>query len=121
MMFQTTIRLSGKSATGIVVPPEVVAGLGTSIRPKVRVTIKAYTYRSSIAPMGGEYMIPVSEEVRKGAGVAAGDMVAVEVVLDTEPREVTVPPEMMIALERDVSVSPALHEYASGASRRRTD
>ena len=102
MMFQTTIRLSGKSATGIVVPPEVVAGLGTSIRPKVRVTIKVYTYRSSIAPMGGEYMIPVSEEVRKGAGVAAGDMVAVEVVLDTEPREVTVPPEMMVALERDV-------------------
>ncbi len=54
------------------IPPDVVEALGGGKRPKVHVTIKEYTYRSSIALMGGEYMIPVSEEVRKGAGVRAG-------------------------------------------------
>jgi hypothetical protein len=71
MRFRTTIVLGGKTATGMRVPPEVVAGLGASKRPAVRVTIGAYTYRSTVATMGGEFMLPVSAEVRKGAGVAA--------------------------------------------------
>jgi Domain of unknown function (DUF1905) len=52
MQFHATIALGGKTATGIVVPPEVVAGLGPSRRPAVRVTIKGHTYRSTVASMG---------------------------------------------------------------------
>lgn len=101
MRFRAVIQLSGKTATGIQVPAEVVAGLGTNKRPSVRVTINGYTYRSTVATMGGEFMLPVSAEVREGAGVAAGDEVDVDVELDTEPREVSVPPDFAEALDRD--------------------
>jgi uncharacterized protein YdeI (YjbR/CyaY-like superfamily) len=43
----------------------------------------------------------VSAEVRAGAGVTAGDEVDVEIELDTEPREVTVPPDFATALDAD--------------------
>jgi hypothetical protein len=101
MRFRAVLQLGGKTATGIGVPPEVVAGLGPSKRPAVRVTINGDTYRSTVASMGGEFMLPVSAEVRQSAGVAAGDEVEVDIELDTEPREVTVPPDFSDALDRD--------------------
>jgi len=91
MRFRASVDLHGKSATGIVVPPEVVEGLGSSKKPKVTVTINGYSYPSSIATMGGRFLIPVSAEVRAGAGVSAGDVVDVGVELDTAPRTVEVP------------------------------
>jgi Bacteriocin-protection, YdeI or OmpD-Associated/Domain of unknown function (DUF1905) len=60
-----------------------------------------YTYRSSVASIGGRFMLPVSGEVRERAGVAAGDEVDVDLELDTAPREVTVPPDLADALGRD--------------------
>jgi hypothetical protein len=101
MKFRAIIQLGGKAATGIRVPAEVVASLGPSKRPAVRVTLNGHTYRSTVASLGGEFMLPVSEEVRRNAGVAAGDEVDVELDLDTEPREVTVPPDFSDALDRD--------------------
>ena len=101
MRFRTKIELGGKTATGMRVPDEVVASLGGSKRPAVLVTIGGYTYRSTVAVMGGEFMLPVSAEVRSGAGVAAGDEVDADIELDTEPREVTVPPDFSAALDGD--------------------
>lgn len=75
MRFRTTILTAGRTATGIEVPAEVVGSLGTSKRPPVRVTINGHTYRSTIAVMGGKYMVGVSAEHRAGAGVAGGDTV----------------------------------------------
>jgi hypothetical protein len=99
--FRSVIKLSGKTATGIEVPPEVVSGLGTSKRPAVRVTMGGYTYRSSVAAMGGVFMLPVSAEHRAGAGVEAGDEVDVDVELDTEPREVSMPVDFSSALDKN--------------------
>jgi hypothetical protein len=99
--FRTVVVLGGKAATGLPVPPGVVAGLSSGKRPAVRVTIGAHTYRSTVAMMGGEFLIPLSAENRGGAGVAAGDEVDVTVELDTEPREVTVPPDLAEALDED--------------------
>ncbi len=101
MRFRSTVELGGKTATGIGVPEEVVTELGSGKRPAVRVTINDHTYRSTVAPMGGRFMLPLSAENRQGAGVAAGDEVDVEVELDTEPREVTVPPDFAAALAQD--------------------
>jgi hypothetical protein len=101
MQFRTTILQSDKTATGIRVPDEIIAALGTSKRPPVRVTINGYTYRSTVAVMGGVFMVGVSAEVRKGASVAGGDEVDVDIELDSEPREVTVPPDFAEALDRD--------------------
>jgi hypothetical protein len=101
MRFHAIVQLSGKTATGIQVPAEVVAGLGSSKRPAVRVTINGYTYRSTVAPMGGVFMLPISAEHRQSAGVAAGDEVKVDIELDTEPREVIVPPDLREILDHD--------------------
>ena len=102
LRFRTTIILGGKTATGFEVPPEVVAALGSGKRPAVLVTINGHTYRSTVAVMGGLQLVPLSAENRTQAGVAAGDEVDVELVLDTEPREVTVPPDLASALETDL-------------------
>ncbi|HEV8565021.1 MAG TPA: YdeI/OmpD-associated family protein [Actinomycetota bacterium] len=102
MRFRATIEQAGKTATGIEVPAKVVASLGPSKRPAVRVTINGYTYRSSVASMGGRFMLGVSAKVREAAGVAGGDKVDVDIELDTEPREVSVPPDFAKALARDL-------------------
>ncbi len=101
MRFGTTIELGGKTATGFRVPDEVVESLRGGKRPAVRVTINGFTYRTTVAPMGGVFMIPLSAENRAGAGVSAGDQVDVEVELDTAPREVTVPADLAAALDAE--------------------
>jgi hypothetical protein len=112
MKFRATIELAGKTATGIEVPAAVVAKLGSSKKPAVRVTIKGYTYRSTVATMSGRFMLPISAEVRGAAGVAARDKVEVDVELDTAPREVTVPPDFARALSRE----PAAKRFFEGLS-----
>jgi len=99
MRFRTTILQSGKTAAGIEVPEEIVTALGSGKRPKVAVTINGYTYRSSIAPMNGVFMVGVSSDVRAAAGVAGGDEVDVDIKLDTAPRAVTVPDDFAAALD----------------------
>ena len=101
MRFRTTIRQSGKTATGIQVPDEVVEALGSGKRPAVRVTINGYTYRSTVAVLSGVYMVGVNAEHRAAAGVAGGDEVDVEMELDTAPREVTVPADLAAALDAE--------------------
>ncbi|TDD84510.1 DUF1905 domain-containing protein [Actinomadura darangshiensis] len=98
MRFHATVELDGKTATGIRVPEEVMAALGGGRRPAVTVSIGGHSYRSTVGSMGGVAKIPVSAENRKKAGVEAGDEVAVEVELDTAPREVEVPDDLAAAL-----------------------
>ncbi len=101
MKFRATIEGAGKTAAGIHVPPEVVAALGTSRKPAVRATINGFTYRTSVAVLGGEFMLGVPPEFRVGAGVAPGDEVEVSLELDIAPREVTVPDDLAAALRAD--------------------
>lgn len=98
MKFQATVLQSGKNTTGIPVPPEVVAELGAGKRPAVKVTVNGYTYRNTVATWEGMPMLSVSAEVRARAGIAGGDEVEVDLELDTEPRVVTVPPDLAAAL-----------------------
>jgi Bacteriocin-protection, YdeI or OmpD-Associated/Domain of unknown function (DUF1905) len=101
MRFQAIIQLSKKTATGIPVPEDVVASLGAGKKPAVRVTIGEYSYSSTVASMGGKFMIPLSAEHRNGAGIAAGDEVDVNIELDTEPRELNVPTDFLEAIEHE--------------------
>jgi hypothetical protein len=101
MRFRTTILQAKKTATGIEVPPDVLDRLGAGKRPPVLVTVGGHTYRSTVASMGGRYMIGLSAENRAAAGVGGGDEVDVELALDTQPREVDVPEDLAVELERD--------------------
>jgi hypothetical protein len=118
MLFHATIRLDGKTATGIEVPADVMAALGSGKRPKVRVTINGYTYPSTVGSMGGRSLIPVSAEVRAKAGVAAGDEVDVDIVTDTEPRTVDVPTDLSAALDREPAARLAFGQLSYSGQRR---
>jgi hypothetical protein len=98
MEFHSTVELGGKTATGIEVPAEVVETLGGGKRPPVTVTVGGHTYRTTVAPMGGRFMIPLSGENREASGLAAGDDVDVEITLDTAPREMKAPDDLATAL-----------------------
>jgi hypothetical protein len=97
--FQTTLLAAGKTATGIEVPPKVVAALGSHKRPPVKVTINGHSFRSTVAVMNGKFMVGVSAENRQAASVAAGDKVNVELELDAQPREVSIPADFQRALK----------------------
>ena len=105
--FRATVELGGKTATGIEVPAEVVDQLGSRKRPAVSVTINSHTYPSTIAVMGGRFLLPVSAENRSAAGVAVGDSVAVTIELDTAPRVVDVPDDLAVALAADPEAKQA--------------
>ncbi len=96
--FRTTLQLHGKTATGIEIPPEIIASLGTSKKPAVLVTLNGYTYRNTVAVMGGKFMVGVSAEHREAAGVKAGDTLDITLELDTAPRNVELPDDLAAAL-----------------------
>ena len=99
MRFHTTILQAGKTATGIEIPEEIVTALGGGRRPAITVTINGFTYRSTVAVMGGVYMVGVAAEHRAAAGIEAGEEIDVDLVLDTEPRTVEVPADFAAALD----------------------
>ena len=99
--FKAKVLLAGKTATGIVVPADAVAALGPSKKPPVLVTINGHTYRNTVAVMGGQFMIGISAEERTNTGVKAGDQIDVTLELDNAPREVTVPPDLSAALDKN--------------------
>jgi hypothetical protein len=116
MGFRTTILTTGKTTAGIEIPEDVVLGLGAGKRPPVRVTLNGYSYRNTVAVMGGAYMIGVSNEHRAASGLKGGDVVDVELELDTAPREVTVPPDLDAALTA-VPAARATFEKLSYSNR----
>jgi hypothetical protein len=98
MKFSTLLSQTGANTTGIEVPPEVVEALGGGKKPKVVVTLNGYQYRSSIASMGGIFLISVSADIRAKANVKGGDPIEVDLALDNAPREVTIPSDFAEAL-----------------------
>ncbi|MFJ4170513.1 YdeI/OmpD-associated family protein [Paenarthrobacter sp. NPDC089714] len=100
MEFTTTIVGDGNKA-GIVVPEEIVEALGAGKRPPVVVTMNGQSYRSSIAVMGGKYMVGVSSANRELTGVSSGDTLEVGLEVDTQPRVVEVPEDLAAALDAE--------------------
>jgi len=103
MHFRSTVELGGRTATGIAVPDEVVAALDGGSRPAVTVTLQGHSYRTTVARMGGRFLVPLSAAHREAAGVVAGDDVSVEIELDTGPREVELPDDLRARLEADAA------------------
>lgn len=120
MRFQATLALHGKTATGIEVPPEVIDALGSAKKPAVVVTLNGYVYRTTVGVMGGKSLIPVSAEHRTGAGLSAGDVVEVEVELDTAPRVVEVPAELAAALAAEPALAKAFGKLSYSQQRQHT-
>ncbi len=99
--FRALVELGGKTATGIEIPPVVVEALGTSKRPAVRVRVGDHAYRTTVASMGGRFLVPLNAENRAAAGLRAGDQVQVDIEIDDEPRTVVVPSDLAEALGQE--------------------
>lgn len=107
MEFTTELLATGGSTTGFVVPEAVVEALAGGRRPKVAATVNGYTWRTSIASMGGRFLLGASSAVREAAGIAAGQTHTVSVELDAAPRTVEVPEDLAAALAADPDAAAA--------------
>jgi hypothetical protein len=116
MKFSTTMFLSGNN-TGIEVPEQIVTALGGGKRPPVTVVVNGYSYRSTVAPMGGKFLIPFSSDKRAATGIAGGDPIDVELTLDTEPRAVELPNDVAAALANSPKALAAFEKLSPSAKK----
>jgi hypothetical protein len=95
--FTTTLIKEGMLCL-IPVPfdPKPVFG---KVRAPVKVTLGGYTYRSTIAVMGGVTGLPFRKSHRDAAGLDGNETVQVRLDLDTEKREVKPPADLVSALK----------------------
>jgi hypothetical protein len=102
-VIQFTAQLQPRGpAAAVVLDEDQVATVGEGAkRFPVVATVNGYTWRTSVARMGGEFLLGLNREVREGAGAQAGDEVEVRLELDAAPREVEVPEALAAALAAD--------------------
>jgi len=118
--FETTVAATGNN-TGIVVPEEVINQLAAGKRPPVLVTVNGYDYRSTVAVMGGRYMIGISAAIRRATGLKGGDPIRVTLAVADTPREVEVPADFAAALAVDESVGAFFASLSNSLQRYHID
>jgi hypothetical protein len=110
--FTTTLLKRGPAAA-IVLTDEQMEAVGEGKkRFPVAATVNGYTWQTSVASMGGEFLVGLSRAVREAAGAQAGDTVEVALELDAAPREVDVPPALAAALDADLAAKSAFAALA---------
>jgi len=116
--FRTTLEAFGGNNVGIVVPDDVLAGLGRGKRVPVVVTIDGgHTYRTTTASMGGRSLVSFNAATRAATGRGAGDEVEVTLEVDDAPREVEVPTALAEALAADPAAAGAWSALSPSARR----
>jgi Bacteriocin-protection, YdeI or OmpD-Associated/Domain of unknown function (DUF1905) len=101
------------AAAAVVLDQSQVAEIGEGAkRYPVVATVNGYVWRTSVAVMGGEFLLGLNREVRRGAGVDSGDEVDVSIELDTAPREVEIPEVLAAALATDPEAATAFARMA---------
>jgi hypothetical protein len=118
--FKGTLAQVGNN-TGIEVPPAIVEALGAGKKPAVSVNLNGYAYRSTIAVMGGRYMIAFSADKRAATGIKGGDKIEVTLELDTAPRVMEMPPDLQKALDRNKAAKAYFATLSYSNQRRHID
>ena len=104
--FTTTIVRNGAICfIPLAFDPKSVFG---KVRAPVRVTLNGYTYRSTIASMGGPLFIPLRKSNREAAGLTGGETIEVRLDLDTDARAIEPPGDFVEALK---AASPAWERW----------
>jgi hypothetical protein len=117
IQFKTRLQPRG-NACAVVLDDEQVAAVGEGAkRFPVVATVNGHTWRTSVARMGGEFLLGLNREVREGAGVQTDDEVDVSLELDTAPREVEVPEALATALAADPEAA-AIYERLAFTHRK---
>ena len=118
--FETTLSVSGNN-TGIEVPEEIVERLGRGKRPPVVVTVNGHEYRSTVAVMGGRYLIGVSAAVRAATGLKGGDPISVNLKVADTPREVEVPTDFAAAMDEQAPAREFFDQLSNSMQRYHVD
>ena len=95
--FKTTLWRDG-NLCAIRVPFDPKAVFGKTRAP-VTVTLNGYTYQSTIASMGGQWLIPLRKSHRDAAGLEGTETLQVRIELDTDKREVKPPGDFVKELK----------------------
>ena len=110
--FTSTLVEKGPAAA-VVLDHDQVAAVGEGAkRFPVVATVNGHTWRTSVARMGGEFLLGLNKAVRKEAGVEAGHTVQVALALDDQPRTVEVPEALAGALAADPAAQEAFDALA---------
>jgi len=113
----TVIKGDQKDTTGIEIPAEIIEAFGAGKKPPVKITLGDYSYRSTVAVMGGRYLVSLNQANREAAGVKGGDQLDVTVELDTEPRTVEVPEDLAAALAAKPGAREAFDKASPSARK----
>jgi hypothetical protein len=120
--FRTALEGTRGNNVGIVVPEEIVLGFGRGKRVPVVVTIDGdYSYRNTVALMGGRYLISFNAETRAATGLGAGDHVTVTLEFDDAPRSVEPSRELADALQADPAAAQAWAALSYSRQRAHAD
>ena len=99
--FTGRIQNAGGGGGFVEIPFDVEKTFGSK-RPKIKALIESIPYRGTLVRMGGEHhMLIVLKGIREQIGKTFGDEVKIIVEPDTEPRRVSVPPDLMKELKKD--------------------
>lgn len=111
LRIRTTIEWHAPAAA-IILTDEQVAALGGPRNAPITLTIGDATVRTRIGQMGGRNMVGLSKERREALEVEAGDEVDAVIALDTDEREIALPPELEDALADDPTAKAAFDALA---------
>jgi len=109
--FTVELERVGKTATMFRVPFDLTEAFGRA-RPPVKVTIRGHRWRTTPGVYGGIGHVVVNREVKAATGVDAPDRVAVVMELDTEPRRISVPKDLAVALAADADAKAAFSKLS---------
>lgn len=98
--FKATIQDAGVGAF-VEVPFDVEKAFGSK-KPKVKATFDGVPYRGMLTRMGGEnHILIVLKDIREKIGKSFGDEIEITVELDTEPRVLEIPKDLIKELKKD--------------------
>ncbi len=104
-------RAADMDGSYVIVPFDVEQAFGAK-RVKVKATFDGVLYRGSIVRMEGEYLLGVTQAIRRQIGKQPGETIDVTVERDDEPRTVELPEALRVALEADAEAAEAFHALA---------
>jgi len=116
MKFQSTVE-SPEPMRGLEVPERIVEALGAGKRPPIVITINGHSWRSRLAIMRGRYLIGFSNANRRACGVDVGDVITVDVTLDTEPRTLVIPADFAKALAAHPQAKKTFNQLSPSRQR----
>jgi hypothetical protein len=101
MDYTGTFEIIAGNNAAFVIPDDFVTDLNAGGRPKVTVVVNGSEFRTSIARMGGRYLLGINKARREEAGLTAGETYTLQIVPDTEERTLPLPDDLAAALAGD--------------------